>query len=110
MKPIMRQLKRFRERFARAIDRGLTTAPESPNIYINNPNYSYQSGSGTITSNNHNIINIFNAGVVTGEVRSLRTTRIVRWLNPDESLVLRLRSRPRSPKVSDSPNNQLNCI
>jgi len=73
MDSITRRVQRFRERFARAIDLGSTT-PRPLNIYVNNPNFNNQSGSGTIINNNQSIINVFNAGTSMGEARSFRAT------------------------------------
>ena len=67
MKPITRQLNRFRERFARAIDRGIATT-QSLNIYINDPNNNYLTAPGTINNNNYNIVNVFTDGTSMGEV------------------------------------------
>jgi len=69
MELIIRQVERFHEFFARAVDQE-SMAQEPLNIYFNNPNFNNQSGSGIVTNNNHNITTVYNTGPLKGEARS----------------------------------------
>jgi len=79
MKSITRQLKRFSERFTRAIDRDATVA-EFPRININNPTANHQTAPGAITNNNQNIINVFYTGTPKAKVRLVCATWMNMWL------------------------------
>jgi len=79
MKTLRRQLKRFSERFARAIDRE-QSAPVPLNVIINNQNFNSQNAPGNINNNNRNFVTVY-TGPLEGDVRLFRlATQMNRWL------------------------------